>query len=55
MGGSGRGTVPRFNIYGLKYSRNHTGGGECAGRRGRYDLPDAGGSGGMEARARPFG
>lgn len=23
--------VSRFNIYGLKYSRNHTGGGECTG------------------------
>lgn len=23
--------VLRFNIYGLKYSRNHTGGGECEG------------------------
>lgn len=22
--------VSRFNIYGLKYSRDHTGGGECS-------------------------
>lgn len=34
-------TVSRFNIYGLKYSRNHTGGGECTG----MTCPGGGGGG----------
>lgn len=41
--GGNEGAVSRFNIYGLKYSRNHTGGDEFGGERGRMTCRTCGG------------